>query len=221
MVRSVMDSLIDKGRVDRGYLGVMIQNLDDGLASSFGYEGTRGALVGDVTQNGPAAAAGLQAGDILLRYDGSEVSDIDHLRLMVANTEPDRRVPIEFLRDGHKQSVEVRIGRLESTEGSPVRADSHSADLGFDVRPLTPDQAREGGLDLESGGVVVTQLDPLGAAARCGLRLNDVIVRVQDTEVSGVADLQRALDASDLDAGVRLTVLTEGGRRFVFLRAPR
>lgn len=110
MVRRVMESILDNGRVDRGWLGVGIQDLDENLAQSFGLKSTRGALVGGVFPEGPAAQAGLKSGDVLLKVAGQEVRDANHLRHMVAGIEPKKKVRLEVFRDKQSIEVEVTIG---------------------------------------------------------------------------------------------------------------
>ena len=219
MARSVMESLIQDGHVDRGFLGVMIQNLDEGLSQSFGLEGTRGALVGDVTDGGPAGEAGIERGDIVLRFDGKEIEDVDQLRLEVAATRPGSIVAVELWRDGEMHTLEVEIGRLESDARPLVgRVESSaSADLGLAVETLTPSMARRLKAPDGEGGVVVTRIDPLGVAARAGLRQNDIILSVQGREVADAASFDRIMAEADLATGVRLSVRTDSAQRFVFL----
>jgi serine protease Do len=110
MVRRVMESILDNGRVDRGWLGVGIQDLDEDLARSFGLKSTRGALVSGVLPAGPAAKAGLKSGDVLLKVAGQEVRDANHLRHLVAGIEPKKKVRLEVFREKQSIEVEVTIG---------------------------------------------------------------------------------------------------------------
>ena len=130
MVRRVMDSILDTGRVDRGWLGVGIQDLDEDLARSFGLKSMRGALVSGVLPAGPAAKAGLKSGDVLLKVAGQEVRDANHLRHMVAGIEPKKKVRLEVWREKQSIEVEVTIGlrdvdqlsRRAIPESAPGRA---------------------------------------------------------------------------------------------------
>ncbi len=130
MVRRVMESILENGRVDRGWLGVGIQDLNEALAQSFGLKSTRGALVGGVFPEGPAAKAGLKSGDVLLKVAGQEVRDANHLRHMVAGIEPKKKVRLEVFREKQSIEVEVTIGlrdvdqlsRRAIPESSPGRA---------------------------------------------------------------------------------------------------
>jgi len=217
MAKTIVDSLIEDGHVERGFLGVMIQNLDRGLAESFGYDSREGALVSDVHEDSPAEAAGLQAGDIITRFDGKLIDDIDTLRLQVANTRPGSTVTVEYVRAGEALSQDIEIAELEPGAGL-APSTSNSRSLGMKLETLSPALAQRLDLDSTRKGVLVTSVEPFGVAALAGIRLNHVILAVNGTEVDGVEDFDRAVRAADLSKGARLTVLSGSSKRFVFLR---
>ncbi len=220
MARTVTDSLIAEGRVVRGWLGVSIQDLSDDLAGSFGYPSTDGALVGDVVDDGPAEEAGLRTGDIISRFNGKPVEGVDQLRLAVASTRPETQVSVEIFRNGKSKQLRVELGELEA-EDAAVRAtggEEPAERLGMSYRGLTDDLARQLGDEINPGGVVVTAVEPFGPAARAGLRVRDVIIEVKGEEIGDIQNFRRLLRAHDLRDGVRLTVLTGGTQRFVFLK---
>ncbi len=221
MARSIMTSLIEDGRVARGWLGVNIQRLEPGLARSFGYEGKGGVLIGDVSPTSPADDAGLRAGDIVARFDGKEVASIERFRSQVAATKPGSKVDVEVFRDGSDKLLQVQLGELESNLASVEGTDKPALALGMSVRTLTPDLAQRLGRDGVEEGVLVTQVDPIGAAARAGLRVNDLIVAIGETKVTDVQDFRKRLSKANLDEGVRLTVEGETSQRFAFLRSTR
>jgi len=216
MARSVMNSLIDKGEVIRGWLGVAIQNLDQGLAESFGYDSTEGVLVGDVTGGSPADTAGLKQGDIIIRFNGRKVRNVHQLRSSVASTEPGSKVPVEVLRDGKRSTLTVEIGELETATAS-IQTTESSVDLGMTVKNLTPEIARQLGYERKDG-VLVTGVEPLGLAAKAGIAVNDLIISVQGEAVSNVTEFRREIAKQDFGKGVRLVVQTGAVQRFVFLR---
>jgi len=121
MARDVLESLIEDGRVERGYLGVMISDLDEELAAEYDFEGTNGALVREASEDGPAGSAGLEAGDIIVRFDGHEVEDVDGLRFQVAKTRPGSTVEVELFRDGESEIREVRVGELPDAPSFDVK----------------------------------------------------------------------------------------------------
>jgi serine protease Do len=218
MAKSVMDSLIHKGQVVRGWLGVAIQPLDEGLAKSFGYDSTEGALIGDVLPNSPAEHAGLKAGDIVVKFGDKKVQDMQQLRNLAAATEPGTKVDVEVIRDGKPVTVSVKVTQREAQVAMETGHDV-SDELGLGVADLTPQQARELGLEANTRGVVVTQVDPNGLAYTAGIQSGDVIVDVQGVPVSNVTEFQRELRKHDLKSGVRLAVQSGNARRFVLLQS--
>jgi serine protease Do len=218
MAKSIMDSLIHKGEVVRGWLGVAIQPLDEALAKSFGYDSTEGALIGDVLPDSPAEDAGLKAGDIVVKFGDKKIEDVQQLRNLAAATEPGTKVDIEVIRDGKPVTVSLKVTQreaqvaMETGHGLPE-------ELGLGVENLTPQQARALGLETNLRGVVVTQVDPNGLAYMAGIQSGDVIVDVQGVPVSNVTEFQRELRKHDLKSGIRLAVQSGSSRRFVLLQS--
>jgi serine protease Do len=221
MARRVMDSIINTGGVTRGYLGAIIQDLTEDLAHSFGYQSIEGVLIGDVVPDGPAAKAGIKAGDIVTSLNGNKVTSASELRNAIAATDPDTQVTLEVFRDGKSQKLTVTVGKLNrdtvpTATATPGKAQTEK--LGMSVQDLTPDIAQQLRLDASARGVVVTDLDPNGLAARAGLREGDLIVGVGGQAVKSVMDFRTATKDFDPKAGIRLQVQREGARLFVFLR---
>jgi len=214
MVRSIMTSLIEEGQVVRGWLGVLIQNLNEGLAESFHFSGTDGVLVSDVTEDGPADRAGIESGDIITRFGGKPAHDMDKLRLLVASTKPGEEVEIMLFRDGRRVTIRAEIGELEAETVAASAAETAETELGMSVRTVTVDIARQLNQEPGTKGVAVTSVEPRSAADR----VRDIIVAVQDSPIEDLADFRRVLKEHDLEEGVRLTVLSGETRRFVFLQ---
>jgi len=217
MAKSIMDSLIESGEVVRGWLGVAIQNLDEGLAESFDYKGTDGVLVGDVTDGGPAEKAGLQQGDIIVRFNKKDVENVHQLRSTVAATKPGEKVPVEIFRSGKPMTITVEIGELETAMAS-ARGTESSIDMGMTVKNLTPEIARQLGYE-QTEGVVVTSVEPLGLAAKAGISVKDLIISVQGKSVKNVTEFRREIAKHDLKKGVRLMIQSGAMQRFVFLKS--
>jgi serine protease Do len=216
MAKSIMDSLIHEGRVVRGFLGVGIQPLSEGLAESFGYHGTDGALVGEVSSGSPADRAGFKQGDIVVRYNDEEVTTVNRLRNLVASTKPGTTVPVEVFRDGDEQTLKVKIGELSEHPGTASATES-STDLGLSVSDLTSDVARALSYE-DKEGVLVTAVDPAGPAARAGIAVEDLIVSVQGQEIHTTRDFWNLIGQHNLNKGIRLIVQHGSMRRFVFLQ---
>lgn len=219
MAKSIKDSLISHGRVIRGWLGINIQDLTEGLATSFGFEGTEGVIVADVVEGGPAEEAGLQRGDIITRIMEKPVGQVSALRLLVARLAPGSKVSLEVFRSAKHKTLEVTIGELpedhQAADKPPL-----TSDMGLVVQTLTPSIAKSLGHEDQLQGVVVTKVVPLGAAARAGLRVRDVILAVDEEPVRNKVDFDRALSNRKLEAGARLDIRRGRARLFVFLQRP-
>jgi serine protease Do len=196
LARGIMVSLIDHGRVTRGYLGVRIQNLTPALAKQFDLKNDQGALVGEVEPDGPAAKAGLKSGDVIVKYNGHTVTDSRHLKLEVAETAPGQRVAVEVLREGSTKTMEVNVKELPATEhlaGNNSGEDSHESDTlkGVGVSDIDAQARQQFGIPEHVTGAVVTQVAPDCAAAEAGLKAGDVILEINHHPVKSAADAVR------------------------------
>lgn len=221
MASTVMDKLINHGEVDRGYLGALIQDLNEDLAASFNYDGADGVLIGDVVDDGPAAKAGLKAGDIVIELDGKRMKSSNQLRNTVAATPAGTSSKLRIYRDGKEKVLAVEIGQLEASARFAGREGASDGDLGITVQTLDAETARQLGYDEDVKGVVVTEVERGSAAASVGIRARDVIVSVGGHEVTDAAGFRKALEDNDLKRGIRMQVMSEGSRRFVFIRSNR
>jgi serine protease Do len=223
MARSIMDQIRDNGKVTRGRIGAAIQDLTEDLAKSFGYSGREGALIDDVVPDSPAAKAGLKAGDIVTKYQGKPVKSSSQFRNAVAATAPNSKAEIEIFRDGKKQTLQVQVGLLSEEEMARAQPDAGDEEanadaLGLSVQPLTPEIARQLGLKDVPAGVVIAGVEPGSLAARGGLRAGDVVASVGGQDIANVKEFRDAMAKQKASEGVRLTIVREGSKRFVFLR---
>ncbi len=220
MAKNVMDQIISKGKVVRGWLGVSIQNLSEDLAASFNYKGTDGALVGQVQEGTPAADAGLKQGDIIVKFDGTAVKNVNELRNMVAATTPGEKIPVEVVRAGSNKTIKVTVGELPANveEDGVVTEDPLAQDIGITLENLTPEVARQLKTKRKEG-VVVTSVFPGSVAESGGLQVRDLIVEADGEKVAKVQDFTSKVTTEKLKKGVRLLVENQGMTRFVFLRS--
>ena len=217
LARDVMQSLIKDGHVTRGYLGVMIQDVTPALAKEFKLKSNTGALVGDVTADSPADKAGLKSGDVVLQYNGKDVTDSRHLKLQVAATRPGETVPMKVLRDGSTKTLEVTPKRQPgSKEVAKADTDSHDTGTlnGVGVGNLDEQARKQFEVPEKVKGAVVTEVKPESAAAEAGLKAGDVIQEINRKPVKNAEDAVRLTENAS-DKTTLLRVWREGGSRFV------
>jgi Do/DeqQ family serine protease len=191
--KGVMAQLIAKGRVVRGWLGVVIQDVTDELASSFGVREREGVLVADVMKGGPAEAAGLRPGDVVVELNGTRIREVPDLQRRVAGVAPGETVRVVVVRDGARQPVRVRMGEMPAEEPTAL-AQAGAEGFGLQVEPLSPGAAER--LDLPvSQGLLVVDVAAGGPADRAGLRRGDVILEVARQPVTDADTFARALAA--------------------------
>jgi len=220
MAKSIIDQLVRTGKVTRGWLGVMIQDVTPEMAEKFGLKRAEGALVSQVVEGTPAAKAGLKSGDVIIEYDSHPVKNVTKLRTRVAATAPGSRVKVVVVRNGKRKTLEVKIGKLSETALASARGEAGTEELGLSVQDLTPDLAKTLGTKAKTG-VVVTAVKEMGPAAEKGIKRGDVIIEVDRQPVKSAAEFHAALTKADLKKGVLLLVADRRGNRFVVLKADR
>ena len=223
MAKHVMDQLVTNGRVHRGKLGVTIQSMTGDLAAGLGLDKTTGALVSDVTPGGAAARAGLKRGDVIVGFQGRAVTDNNTLRNEIAATKPGSAITLQVWRDGKASELKATLEEMAAAKdvaGRPDGGREGSGKFGMMVEPLTPEIARQLELDADVRGVVISDVDPSGAAASAGLKEGDVIQQINGKAVKSVEDVRAGLDAASNKPAV-LLVTRDGASSFVPLRAPR
>ncbi|NUO08355.1 MAG: DegQ family serine endoprotease [Candidatus Brocadia sp.] len=218
MVKIIMKDLVEKGKVTRGWLGVVIQDIDPALAKSFNVTVTEGVLISDVQDNSPAKEAGFVRGDIVIEYDGKSIRDVNHLRNVVAQTEIGKKVTAKVLRDGKEQELTVKIAEqpAELFAAGPGEVPS-TKDLGMTVQNLTKELARNLGIE-EEGGVIVSEVQPGSPAAMSDIREGDLIKEVHRKKVSNVTEFKKALSEGDKEKGILLLVKRGEFSRYVIIK---
>jgi serine protease Do len=217
MAKQIMEQLIDTGKVTRGWLGVIIQNITPELKDEFGLKTAEGALVGDVDKDGPAKKAGVRRGDVIVEYRGEKVKDINQLRNLVAATEVGTMAEVKVNRDGKLKTLRVKIGELPGREVALGRQDGggFEGESGFEVTNLSPSLRNQLDLPEGQGGVVVTKVDRTSDAYQKGLRKGDVVIEVNRQEISDVGDFNRVMSGVSGGGRVLLVVITGGYTRYL------
>jgi len=221
MARHVMRQLVEQGRVVRGYLGVVIQNVDAKLAKSFDLPDTHGALVASVAKGTPAEKAGLKEGDFIVAVDGKAVRNVNELRNRVAQIKPGTAVKLSIYRDGRKRTVTVKVAQQPKDMAIAFGgggAEQSTGRYGLKVATMNDQYAEKFGYERTPEGAVILEVVPDSSAAEQGLRAGDVITHVQGRKVRTAEDITNALSAPQAASGVRIRVRDpRGGSRFLFL----
>ena len=230
LASNVVDQLQNFGVTRRGWLGVRIQTVNDELAEALGLEKAMGALVAEVTAGGPAEQAGVEAGDVIIKFDGKDVEEMRDLPRMVADTEVEKAVRVVVFRKGKTQTLKVTIGLLdegtsEKQEDEPEAPTENTVALevfGITLRPLSSAARAEFGIADDINGVLISDVDADGTAAEKGVRPGDVIVEVGQEPVASPAEVEGKI--ADAQSAKRKSVLfliqSEGDLRFVPLPVP-
>jgi len=225
VVTRVVAQLKEYGETRRGWLGVRIQDIAPDMVSAIeGLENEKGALVTDVP-DGPAKNAGIQAGDVILNFDGDEVEDTRGLVRRVGNTDVDKTVRVVVLRDGSRETLRVTLGRREAAEAASTSGDDTPQEpdslniLGMTLSELSDDMRQELGLNEGSAGLAVIDLDEASEAFSKGLRAGDVITEAGQEKLETVGDFEdRVADARDAGrTSLLLLIRRDGQPRFLAL----
>ena len=217
LAKAIANQLIEHGSVTRGYLGIVIQPLTPDLAESFGLKQSQGILVAQVSEDSPAARAGLRQGDVIAAYRGKAVRNVGDFRNRVALTPPGSRATLTVNRDGQSMDLNVTIGRLTDDKRAAAAVPAQSVEkLGLTVQTLTSSLAEA--FELEAGaGVVVTGVQRGSVAELAGIDVGTVILKVNRKPVNSAADFKRALEQSQTQRRVLLLIRKDRIQRYVAL----
>jgi serine protease Do len=229
MAKPVIDQLRKAGRVDRGWIGVEIQPVTPEIASSLGLGDPTGTLVASVQPGGPAAAAGIQQGDVILSFDGQTVHETRELPRIVAETPAGKRVDVAVWREEQRKTLSLTVAQMKN-ESQVASANDNGGDqntpgtanrvLGVQLAELTSDMRQQLGLADDVKGVVVTDVDEQGPAAQQGLRQGDIIEKVSQHHVATPDEVdqlvQRAVRAKK--PSVLLLVNRQGNEVFLAVK---
>jgi serine protease Do len=214
----VANQIKHKGYVSRGWLGVVIQNVTQDLADSFGLKTPKGALIAQVVPNSPAHRAGLKSGDIILKYNGHPIGDSGSLPPLVGETTVGKTVPLEILRDGKRKTVHVKIAQLPKEHQVAKAHHEKQGSLNILVSNLTAPQRHSLGIDHR--GVLVKEVGE-GPAADAGIRPGDVILQVNHRDVKNTRELRHIVKELPVGRAVPVLVMRHKQTLFLALKMPK
>jgi Do/DeqQ family serine protease len=198
IAKNVADQLIEKGKVERGYLGIFMQDVDQNIAKHFKLKKPQGVIVTDVVKGSPAEKAGIKSGDLILEIDGREVKNSIQLRAYVQSKKPGDKVKLKVLRDGKEMEINVTLGSADKfASAQPSKESSQNTkDIGISVRE-------------ERGKVIVQSVDPNSPAASVGIEPGDVILKINNKDIKSLEDYRRAIEEAKAKGSV-LMLLQSG-----------
>lgn len=215
MARKIMTQLLDRGKMLRGDVGIFVSNVSPELAHSFSFRKSGGALVQDVTRDGPAARAGVEVGDIVLEYNGHAIASATDFRTAIANLAPGTKAQLQVWRGGKTRSLEVEIGEAPTVAAAEdVSEVGQPSRWGLELTDITPELQQRLALG-STNGAIIMKVTPNSAADDAGLRAGDLLVSVGDTAVRTAEQARRLLLMAK--APVRLRIVHDGRGMFVII----
>jgi serine protease Do len=221
VVSNVVAQIQENGVVERGWLGVSIQDVDRNLADSFGLDRPRGALIAQVGGDSPAERGGLLSGDVIIQFDGKDIETSADLPHVVGLIAPGTLCPVVIVREGAETTLEVEVGGLAAAQvarvGSAVVSDGTLAILGMRMAPAEPEALAELGL---SGGVRVVAIDSGSPAADAGVREGDILTRLGSKPIGRMRDLEGVSEELVPGASIPARLIRGGSPLFIGIRVP-
>ncbi|WP_295465156.1 DegQ family serine endoprotease [uncultured Pseudomonas sp.] len=218
---NVANQLRADGKVSRGWLGVVIQEVDKDLAESFGLDRPAGALVAQTLDDGPAAKSGIKVGDVILSVNGQKIEESADLPHLIGNLKPGAKADMEIIREGKRQNISVTVGDMPKDDdlasGGERGSDRASNRLGIAVANLTAEQKKT--LDIQ-GGVVINKLSGDGPAAAIGLRPGDVITHLNNQPIESASAFEKITSALPASRPISMRVVRDGRASFITFKLP-
>lgn len=218
IIKNDLDQILSNGSVSRGYIGVVLQQVDGDLAQALGIEKAEGALVADVSKDSPAEKAGIKQGEVILKYDGNPVSSIGALRNAIALMNPGTKVKLLILRKDKKTAeIAVEVGNFPQQTEEKTKTLKKDNKLGIEVQELTSELGRSLGYG-DQKGVVISKVNPGSPAAWAGLKKGTLIVSIDQQAVTSVDQFDKLIEANDPNKPLLLLVKQGEITRFISIR---
>lgn len=219
MAKYILPQLKERGKVMRGWLGVMIQEVTPEIAHALGLKEVKGALVADVTPGSPADKADIRRGDVIIEYNGKKIEEMNELPRLVANTPVGKSVPIKIWRNGKIKQLTVKVGELEEKVAKGERRYAPQ-DLGLKVEELTPYLAQRLGVK-RTHGVIITYVVPGSPAHEAGLSRGDIILKINRHPIEDLNDYQEVINSAKPGDTLLFLIERREGTLFVALKVPK
>jgi serine protease Do len=222
-VKTVIAQLKDHGSVSRGWIGVQIQPVTQDIADSLGLKKAEGALIADPQKGGPAAKAGVEAGDVITAVNGQTIRDARELARVISGIAPGATAKLDVLHKGKSKVVDLTLGQLPNAKEAraDIDAGGEGSNHGTEVPRLGLTVAPAGKVDgAGKEGVVVTKVEPKSAAAERGLKKGDVILEVAGKSISGPGDVNAALEAARTDKKGSVLMRLRSGEASHYVAVP-
>lgn len=217
IAKNMLSQLKTKGKVVRGWLGVVIQRITPDMAKAFGLIESEGALVSDVMEQSPAEKADIRRGDVIVSYNGKKIKDMDGLPRLVAATEIGKKVKVGLIRDGKPLEVEVVIGELKEEALLASRKTDIEKDFGLVVQNITPEISKHLNLK-DKKGVIVTDVQPGSPAQNADVRSGDIIREVNRKPIKNINDFKEATKTANIKEGLVMLIKRENVTFYTVLR---
>jgi serine protease Do len=216
MARNVVEQLKNKGKVVRGWLGVLVQQITPEIAESLNLSQPEGALVSDVTPGGPADKAGIKRGDVIVAFDGHRIEDMPDLPKTVATNKPGTISKLTFVRNGKEKTVDLTLGELpeEVAMSTSVRNNNVERNLGLIVQEINPQIQRRFRIE-ESKGVIITNVNPRSIGYEGGLMAGDIILEINKEHIGNLDDYRKSVDS--LKEGQTALFLVQRARNTLYV----
>lgn len=194
LASNVINQLKDSGKVVRGWLGVIIQEITPELAEGMGLEGTNGALIADVSPDSPADKAGLESGDVVIKFNNQPIEEFADLTRFVGAAKPDSDVNLTIIRDGKEKVLNVHLGELKDIKKAAAEPEENTdSKIGLNIKEITPELAKKYNLERDSG-VILFNVKRGTKAYDAGFRTGDIITNIDKTEISSIDDYNSAIE---------------------------
>ncbi len=213
MAKNVIEQLKDKGKVVRGWLGVLVQPITPAIAESMKLKEPKGALVGDVTPNGPAEEAGIKRGDVIVDFNGKKIDDVNDLTTLAAATPPGTEVKLKVMNDGNEKDINVKLREFPDETAEATEKEVKEK-LGLTVNEITPPIAARFRIEADKG-VVITHVDQGSVAQESGLQPGDVILQIDGQAVNNIDDYRNSVDK--IEKGKSALFLIKRGKNTIYI----